>query len=210
MSVVLFTRISKLGRVKTRLAKDTGDRVALIAHQYLLKRTLDILAAIKNLEYQIWVDTEAKIAEKDDPLMPYQEVLKIQQGESLGERMSHAAEYNLERGLTPLIIGSDCPNMDKTYIFQANNALDSGADLVLGPALDGGYVLIGMRTLHATLFDNISWGSDQVLRQTLNEAKNLGLTVHLLETLWDVDFHADLAKLAAMEFEDFPAELGGC
>ena len=88
--------------------------------------------------------------------------------------------------------------MNADYIRQASTALQS-SDLVLGPAEDGGYVLIGCKQSHSELFANITWGSDTVLTQTLEKAEQLMLRVTLLEMLWDVDRPEDWARFQLLE-----------
>jgi hypothetical protein len=85
-----------------------------------------------------------------------------------------------------LIIGSDCPSVDAGYIHQALQALDS-ADVVLGPSDDGGYVLIGARTHCSGMLDNVSWGTDRALAETLVRLEAVGLSCLQLSPRWDVD-----------------------
>jgi glycosyltransferase A (GT-A) superfamily protein (DUF2064 family) len=90
--------------------------------------------------------------------------------------------------------------MTAEYIRQACAALRA-SDLVLGPAEDGGYVLIGCKQVHAELFTNIPWGSDRVLARTLEQAEQLELSVTLLATLWDVDRPEDWARFQRMTID---------
>ena len=92
-----------------------------------------------------------------------------------------------------LLIGSDCPGIDADYLTSA--VVRGGtADLLLGPAEDGGYGLIGLRQPMPEIFKNIAWGTDQVLDQTLSRARALGLSVALMETVWDVDTPDDWSR----------------
>jgi uncharacterized protein len=111
----------------------------------------------------------------------------------LGQRMARAFRHAFTSGADrTLIIGSDCPSLRQTHLTQALSAL-SHSDIILGPALDGGYYLLGMRQLHP-LF-NADWGSDRVLQQTWTQALDLGLSVQLLEPLRDIDRPEDLESL---------------
>ena len=113
--------------------------------------------------------------------------LSVQDDGGLGQRMRHCLTTSFEGGAEQaLLIGSDCPVMDIAYLRRASAALEL-TDLVLGPAQDGGYVLIGCKAMHDGLFEHIDWGTDRVLAQTVAKAQALELSVTLLETLWDVD-----------------------
>lgn len=204
--VALFTRYSKSNAVKRRLAAQTNEQVALATHRFLLERILAVLEKQKQ-NYQIWVAGDSTALETSDPLLALQVDLHAQRGSSLGERMAEAIRFNCARGYLPLVIGGDCPIMHSTYLDSAHTALIEGADLVIGPAEDGGYVLIGMHQLHEPLFENISWGGDKVLKQTLEVARKLKLKVHLLETLWDVDRSEDLVRMAALNLPNPPVAL---
>jgi len=115
-----------------------------------------------------------------------------QVGADLGERMHHALGTALARAPRAVLVGSDCPALDAAYIEEAFTALAT-ADLVLGPALDGGYVLIGARRLDRRLFDGVPWGTGEVLAQTLARAAALHWEVALLAPLRDIDRPEDLA-----------------
>jgi len=105
----------------------------------------------------------------------------------LGERLVAAARHVFADGHKKLIIiGTDSPNLPLDYLEEANRALESH-DIVLGPAEDGGYYLIGMKEIHRKLFEEIAWSSSEVLSQTLERAGHLNLRVHLLPTWYDVD-----------------------
>ncbi|MFB3107603.1 MAG: TIGR04282 family arsenosugar biosynthesis glycosyltransferase, partial [Pseudomonadales bacterium] len=112
--------------------------------------------------------------------------LRKQVGDDLGERMAHAISACLEAGSSALIVGSDCPTITAAYIRQAAAVLDTH-DLVLGPAEDGGYGLIGLRHPAPELFTGMLWSTAEVFAQTVARANCLGLSWSVLETLWDVD-----------------------
>jgi len=114
-----------------------------------------------------------------------------QVGADLGERMCHAIEMGLRTYSTVLLVGSDCPEIDSDYLLQAREALVD-TPVVLGPAEDGGYVLIGMRVLEPRLFADISWGSPHVLAQTRERLGEVGLDWQDLEPLADIDRPEDL------------------
>jgi rSAM/selenodomain-associated transferase 1 len=118
-----------------------------------------------------------------------------QDGNGLGERMLHAFEQTWQQGVNRvLLIGSDCPAITASIIHQGLDQLCTH-DLVLGPAVDGGYYLVGLRAnaqRYELLFKNIDWGTGQVLQQTLHQAEQAGLSSTLLPTLHDIDRPEDL------------------
>jgi rSAM/selenodomain-associated transferase 1 len=122
--------------------------------------------------------------------------LFLQQGKNLGERMANAFVRAWRQGTEQvLLIGSDCPDLDAAIINSGLENLQSH-DLVLGPAADGGYYLIGLRASvddrHTCLFEGIDWGTEQVLQQTVDRAENAELSFALLSKLHDIDRPEDL------------------
>ncbi|MYK03446.1 MAG: glycosyltransferase, partial [Gammaproteobacteria bacterium] len=126
--------------------------------------------------------------------------IRLQQGEDLGSRMHNAAVVELaEDGVEcVLIVGSDCPALTPDYLEQALDALSAGVEVVLGPARDGGYVLIGLRQVSWELFSGVDWSGPGVLEQTLERVREVGLSHQLLESSWDVDDAEDLPLLEAL------------
>lgn len=115
-----------------------------------------------------------------------------QQGNDLGERLHHAIESAFQQAADQvIIIGSDCPQLDADVLAEANQQLKHH-DVVVGPAEDGGYYLIGLKSPEQTLFQDIPWGTSEVLTQTLQKTGSLGLNRKLLASLSDVDYPEDL------------------
>ena len=110
--------------------------------------------------------------------------------------MAHAFAVH---GGPMLLIGTDCPALQTAHFTTVANLLRDGHDAVFIPAEDGGYVLVGLRQAHPRLFENIDWGSGQVMAQTRDRLAGLGLRWAEPLTLWDVDRPADLARLATLE-----------
>jgi rSAM/selenodomain-associated transferase 1 len=184
--LLIFTRNPELGKAKTRLAKTVGDETALEIYTFLLQKTRDISSkviadkavyySVKVREHDIW---DAKIYQK------HQQV-----GEDLGIRMLHAFKNSFDAGYHKvMIIGSDLYDLTTQNIENAFNKLDTN-DLVIGPAEDGGYYLLGMNSLHTTIFKNKNWGTESVRRATLVDLKDK--KVHLLSVLNDVDVFEDI------------------
>jgi rSAM/selenodomain-associated transferase 1 len=117
-----------------------------------------------------------------------------QVGEDLGQRMSYAVTTGLNEYRYVILIGADCPNMSTDYLKQAVIALSNGADAVLGPAEDGGYVLIGLRRTIPCLFDGLPWGTDKVLEMTRDCLRRVGWSWKELPVLWDLDRPEDLSR----------------
>jgi rSAM/selenodomain-associated transferase 1 len=115
-----------------------------------------------------------------------------QQGEDLGERLRQAFADAFADGCNRVaVIGTDCPQVDKAVLQHAFEALDQ-AELVVGPATDGGYYLLGLQRLVPQLFEDIAWGTERVLAQTLKAARSCALRTTQLERLADVDRPEDL------------------
>ncbi|PYM61267.1 MAG: DUF2064 domain-containing protein, partial [Candidatus Rokuibacteriota bacterium] len=126
-----------------------------------------------------------------------------QRGRDLGERLAAAIGGELAAGPGPVLaIGADAPHVPAAALAEAAAALTRGADVVLGPAADGGYYLIGLRDPTPGLFTGIAWSTAGVLQATLARAAAAGLAVHLLPPSFDVDQVADLARLRALLARD--------
>jgi len=129
--------------------------------------------------------------------MPHGVAARHQRGADLGGRLASAfTELLSDPSDRAVVIGADCPDLDPAVIRQAFAALD-GHDLVLGPARDGGYYLIGLRRPSPSLFEAVSWGTDRVLSETLERAASAGLGVETLQVLDDIDTPEDLVRFVA-------------
>lgn len=184
--LLVLTRNPELGKVKTRLAKGVGQENALTIYKQLLQHTHDVV--IEN-ECTKRVGYSVKVREND--LWETSLFEKFQQeGDDLGQRMKHAfSEAFSDDYQKVIIIGSDLYDLQPHHLEEAFDALTSH-DAVIGPAKDGGYYLLGMRSLIPDIFKNKEWGSDSVLKDTLESLTPY--TVHTLEELNDIDFAEDL------------------
>ena len=199
-ALILFAKAPVPGHSKTRLIPALGEEEAARVHELLVLRTLDSVAKLSTdsglLVIQMWGSAPHPKLELWS--RQYGWPLIIQQGVDLGERMSHALTSVLEEGVDKaVLIGSDCPMIDAHYVTEAINALDS-SDVVLGPAEDGGYVLVGCRRGTPKLFNGIDWGTDRVLEQTVGAASDDQLRLTLLDTLWDVDKPEDWERFSLL------------
>jgi uncharacterized protein len=188
--IIIFVKNAEPGKVKTRLAKSVGNHAALSVYHKLLEITECEVHPVKAEKV---VAYSGYIAEGDYfPAERYRKV--IQQGDNLGERMQNAFEHSFRDGSQKvLLIGSDCPELKTKHLSEAFDKLDQ-SDVVLGPARDGGYYLIGLKKCYAELFRGIKWSTQQVLKQTMDKIRSLNLTCELLEELADIDTLEDLRK----------------
>ncbi len=120
--------------------------------------------------------------------------VRLQRGRDLGERMHYALREALRRYRQAIIVGADAPALTPADLRRAQRLL-RGADVVLAPAEDGGYALIGASRASPRIFDDVEWGSARVLAQTLRNVSRAGLSYRLLRTVWDVDRPEDLERL---------------
>lgn len=184
-----------MGKVKTRLAQTVGDESALAVYYTLLEHTRSIsqhLPVQKYLYYSSFVDTE-----DNWPNTQYRKA--IQTGGDLGDKMKHAfADAFAEACDAVVIIGTDCLELSSEVIMNAFDVLRR-EDAVIGPAVDGGYYLLGMKAFHPEVFENKMWSTDTVLRDTEKEFARLNLKWYKLPQLRDVDTFDDLNdKLKAL------------
>ena len=189
--IVIFAKAPVPGRVKTRLIPALGAEGAADLARRMLERTLEEAAA-SGLAVELCGEPDAEAWGELLPPVPF-----FPQGEGdLGERLARAAARVLAERQNVLLIGADCPGLDRDMLRQAADAL-STHDTVLYPAEDGGYVLLGLRRFDASLFDGISWSSATVAAETLERIAALGWTVHVGPTLADVDEPSDLSVIPA-------------
>lgn len=196
-AILLFAKPPVPGRVKTRLIPAVGEEGACDVHAALLNRVGGQLAEWQLAPLQLWMGMGG-----DFPCLFDHWLRMLQCDGNLGQRMAQAAMDNLE-GETQkiLFLGSDCPVLTKEYLESALKGLDA-VDVVLGPAEDGGYVLLAMRRYIPQLFDGIDWGTDRVLEQTRCRLREAQASCLELDTLWDVDRPEDLARYRALSSTD--------
>jgi len=193
--VVQFAKAPIVGQVKTRLHGALTPEDATELHCALVKHSHKVVTSLVDVKRALAVAPLAHAFWREADFA--QTVLWSQGGGDLGRRMQACFEHQLYDDSTAwvILIGSDCPALDSAYLGDAITALEQGQRLVLGPATDGGYVLIAMSSPFA-VFDGIDWGSEKVLAQTCAKAAGLGITPYLLAPLADVDRPEDLAQLS--------------
>ncbi len=181
-------RNPKLGKVKTRLAKSIGDKNALEIYKLLLNHTQKVTV---NLTCDKAVYYSIKIRNNDIWDENIYQKYK-QKGEDLGIKMHNAFEDSFKKGYEKvIIIGSDLYDLQEHHINKAFKSLDNN-DVVIGPAEDGGYYLLGMKQLHNNVFKNKKWGTKTVKENTLEDLKQN--SIYILEELNDIDVYDDLGK----------------
>ena len=197
--IIVFAREPLLGRVKSRLASEIGAQEALSVYQAMLLRLGELLAGAEVAEWDLWVTSN--ISHENFLSICNRKNIYLQNGQDLGVKMDRAIRQTLmdKKVENVILIGTDCPSLTKDYLNQALLALDSGTNVVLGPAEDGGYVLVGMRRPIAAIFEGIPWGSPEVLQRTIQALRANDLSYRLLDILWDVDRPEDLARLQLLE-----------
>lgn len=197
-SVILFVRYPQKGKVKTRLETHLDQEEVLGLYRCFVG---DILATLRKSGYPVSIFFLP--AEQEDRMLAWLgpgPAYYPQTGESLGQRMCRAFEQVFAapapRVDQALLVGSDMPDLSQGILDQAFDALDHN-DVTLGPAVDGGYYLVGFNrhTFVRDLFSGISWGSGQVFAETMEKGKNAGLVVHVLPKRRDLDTYADLESL---------------
>jgi rSAM/selenodomain-associated transferase 1 len=194
--VMVFAKAPLPGQVKTRLAGKLGKPGAALLYRQLLTQTLQRLTQTQLAPVQLWCAPTTQHGFFVACRRAYGVRLRRQQGGDLGERMAHALATVLKEGSPfAVLVGSDCPMLDATYLRHGLTALRAGQAAVLGPTEDGGYMLIGLRRPYPALFKGISWGCPTVLAATRRRLQRGGLNWTELPLAWDVDRPADLRRL---------------
>ena len=196
--VIVFAKAPVPGQAKTRLIPALGAEQAALLHAALTERAITTAqkSGAEDVELCCTPNSEAAFfqycAEDFD-------VSLTEQGDGdLGERMLRALDSALEHIERVIIIGADCPALTAKHIQHAASALDD-ADVVLAPAEDGGYVLIGATRTHAKMFADITWGTSSVLAEQRRNLGACGLPFIETDTLWDVDRPEDLPRVKALK-----------
>lgn len=199
--IVVFAKAPIPGYAKTRLAGSLGPEAAAALHARMVEHAVEQacaaapgaveLACTPTIEHALFEQLQRRFG-----------VERTLQGEGdLGARMYRALARAVGPSRPVIIIGTDCPGLDGSYLRQAIAALQSGHEVVLGPAEDGGYVLIGATVAVPRLFEQVAWGSASVLSDTRAALRECRLSWFELSSLWDVDRREDYERLLRL----FPA-----
>lgn len=192
--IIQFAKEPVQGKVKTRLLSSFKPQETVDLHCELVLATAETLLSSDCDELQLHISGDTRhpfFARLSDLGF----MLKPQVHGDLGRKMLQSLNGALHDFDQVLLVGSDCPALSSEVFERAFKTLDEGSELVLNPAEDGGYVLIGcQKIIPDELFAGVSWGTESVLQQTLVNAESLGVLVALLPELWDVDYPEDVER----------------
>ncbi len=188
--VLVICKAPRKGHVKTRLASTVGDDAAYLMYSAMMAHVFGELART-TVEVLPVVDGPRELVQAGtiEPL--------VQRGDNLGERIINAL-VDAPASERVMVIGTDMPFIDADLIASAESAL-ALADVVIGPCVDGGYYLIGMKTRHPEIFRDIDWSTERVFEQTMQRCSDEGLTVHTLDIQCDLDTIEDVKGLVAKQ-----------
>ncbi|MBT3026180.1 MAG: TIGR04282 family arsenosugar biosynthesis glycosyltransferase [Candidatus Thiodiazotropha sp. (ex Ctena orbiculata)] len=194
-AVLIFAKAPIEGLVKTRLIPVIGEEAVTRLYTRLLVRVVDWICTQTPYAVELWVTPD-----REHPIWPrlaaqYDLSIQLQRGTDLGERMGSAAALALARHRHVALLGVDCPVLAAHHLHQAFDWLSDGDDAVLGPAEDGGYVLLGLNRYHRRLFEGHNWGGRDVAASTREALSALGWRWRELPELWDLDRPQDLQRL---------------
>lgn len=189
--VIVMSKAPLPGQVKTRLVPLLGRAGAARFYRTLLENTLEKLCTAGLCPVELCCAPDTHQAFFADCRRRYPVTLTGQGRGDIGQRMSRAIAAALQRADRVVLVGADCPALTADDIDTALQRLGDGSDVVLGPAEDGGYYLLGMTRHHARLFESVPWGSAQVMAVTLQHIEALGLACSTLPVRADLDTPAD-------------------
>jgi rSAM/selenodomain-associated transferase 1 len=181
---------------KTRLAADVSEARLRALREAMLADTVAVASAVPRADVVVFI-TPAESAAEVVSLLPQGVPVRPQFGADLGERMRHALGELLDGGGcdAAILVGTDAPLVTTEHFVEALAVLRTRGGVVIGPADDGGYYLIGMTRVFADLFTGVDWGSDSVLLDTMRTAERLRVDACLIRGAYDIDTIADLRRL---------------
>lgn len=182
-----------MGKVKTRLAKDIGESAAVKIHEHLARHCLRQLAGFALAPIELWCAPDTSHDFFLRCQSNFNVTLKQQVGDDLGQRMQHALAGTLNNHKPVLLVGTDCPGFTADYLRAAFFSASKNKTGI-GPAEDGGYVLLAVNKVQPKIFNNMEWGTSRVYAETVSR---LAGDIEELPPLWDVDHVEDLQRLRA-------------
>lgn len=190
--IVQLTKSPSPGNVKTRLIPALGEEGACVLHKTLTRFIAESLSNIDNIEHQLWSSSGG--AEIEALVTSLNLTHKLQQGDELGARIQFCVDQSLKVFSNVMVIGSDCPFLNKEIILDVQDSLNHH-DVVFIPATDGGYVLVAVKENNHYLFEDIPWGSSDVLQSSIAKLEAAGARYKLHAPLSDIDRPEDLSLL---------------
>lgn len=191
-ALIIFAKPPVPGKVKTRLIPGVGRRYAAFLYQDMLTKTLNTARKAGFDDIYIFVSGNIKHSYFSSLKKRHHVKLFQQVGKDLGQRMFNAFNKLLSRYSYAILIGSDCPALLASDLRLAVNKLEDNVDVIIGPADDGGYYLIGMQKNNSRIFTGINWSSETVFENTYSNIKALNWDIELLPKRRDVDSTEDL------------------
>lgn len=197
--LLLFAREPVPGQVKTRLQPALGERATLQLHEDLIRHMARTVAGSALCAWRFCVAGDpdhplfTALTRSGNGLPPL-----AQQGDELGARMRSAARDALAEHDRVILLGADCASVDAPYLERAVMELQSGMDVVLGPAEDGGYVLLGLGSAEWPLFEGVPWGTASVMAETRQRLQAASACWSELALRWDIDRPEDLSRLSML------------
>lgn len=182
-NLILFIKYPRIHEVKTRLAKDLGAEKACDFYRFCVESITREMKKVRGNKF-IFVSKESDINSAKEWLGEEFKYFSQEEGDLTARLLGTSSLFSKDS--KTLIFGSDIPDLKAEIINKAFKSLEQ-SDIVLGPCPDGGYYLIGSKDFYPTLFQNISWSTDQVLKQTIKAAESLQLKYDLLSPLRDID-----------------------
>ena len=199
--IVQFCKAPIPGKVKTRmLSKLSGSQACELHKQLALTVYKNISDVPSNVDYQLWISSDHEWFDTWTNIKSYK--ICVQQGDSLGEKLMFTAAEQLEYYDFVVFVGSDCPFISSSHIHSVCSYMRDGKDLVFIPAIDGGYVLIAVKKQSLVVFENISWGTEKVLEESVKIAENFNLSYIMLDEQSDIDRPEDLMRLKNLDFSE--------
>ena len=195
VALAILAKAPAPGAVKTRLIPALGAEGAAALHARLIERTVATTCAAAIGPVTLWVTPAPPRAYFTTLASRFPIGLAAQPDGDLGARMLAACQAVAGPAI---VIGTDCPALTSFHLREAADALRAGSDVVVIPAEDGGYVLIGSRRSQPELFSRMTWGVDTVMAETRRRLAQHGLTSHEFAPLWDIDRPEDLARLRTL------------
>jgi uncharacterized protein len=198
-ALVVMAKAPREGKVKTRLLGALSPEEARRLHVAFLSDTFGLMEDVKEEREELSLAlcyTPVGEEEAFEEVEREGSLMIPQRGENLGERLTNCFADLFALGFeSVVVIGADSPTLPGEYVFDAFECFETDDDVVLGPAEDGGYYLVGMRKLHARIFEDIPWGAAGVMAATTDRAREAELNLVLLPEWRDVDKPEDLERL---------------
>lgn len=194
VTIQIFAKAPIPCRVKTRLGKSIGYIQATRLYRQMLEQTLDMASSVAGAKVELWCAPNTAHLFFQECARAWSVTLHSQTQGDLGARMHHASRAGLRHADAVILIGGDCVSLGQAHIQQTIEHLNAGCDAVLGPAEDGGYVLLALKKAPARIFRAIKWSTATVASVTRTRLRQTGFCWAELAVLWDLDRLGDLRR----------------